>query len=101
MSDFIHSLHKEFPPDAVPRRVEGYYVQKIPCCYFLKNDDSRHYIKLNDSALVIWELCDGDRSVGEILQVLREGYPDAAESMERDLNRVLDEFDEEKVLLFD
>jgi Coenzyme PQQ synthesis protein D (PqqD) len=34
-------------------------------------------IYLNPTAAVVWDLCDGSRSVREIIRVIGESYPDA------------------------
>jgi len=32
-------------------------------------------VYLNESAAVIWRLCDGQRTVGQIVDVLKSAYP--------------------------
>ena len=100
MNDFILSLHAEFPDHTVPHRRQGYSVEKIPCCYLLTNRERKHVLKLNDTSLLIWELCNGSLSVGEIQQLLVEQFPAATSKIGRDVQRVLDEFNEENVITF-
>lgn len=47
-------------------------------------------IKLNDSSALIWQVCTGEWAVGEIIDVLKESYPDASDSMEKDVYQALD-----------
>ncbi|MFC1681475.1 PqqD family protein [Pseudomonadota bacterium] len=98
MNEFIRSLHREFPDDAVPHRHEGYSVKKIPCCYLLSNPDRKHVLKLTETSLLVLELCNGSFNVGEILDFLVSQYPEAASTIKRDVFRVLDEFSEENVI---
>lgn len=98
MNDFIRSLHAEFPDHAVPHRHQGYSIKKIPCCYLLSNREREHVLKINDTSLLIWELCNGSFSVGEIQKILIEQFPEAASTIKRDVHRVLDEFNEENVI---
>jgi hypothetical protein len=98
VNDFIRSLHSEFPDHAVPKRREGYQIKKIPCCYLLNNPALQHTVKLNETSLLLWELCNGSLSVGEILELLVENFPQAESIMRRDVFRVLDEFVEEEVI---
>jgi Coenzyme PQQ synthesis protein D (PqqD) len=41
-------------------------------------------IYLNDSAAVIWQLCDGRRCVREIVDMLAEAYPDQRDELYND-----------------
>lgn len=100
MNDFIRSLHNKFPHDAIPKQRDGYQINKISCCFLLQDHRTKHTLKLNDSAVLIWGLCNGEMSVGEILELLVESYPEAASDMEKDVYRVLDEFNEENVITF-
>ena len=98
MNDFIRSMHSEFPDHVVPQRREGYQIEKIPCCFLLINSELQHTLKLNETSLLIWELCNGSTIVGEILELLIDQFPKAASVMRRDVFRVLDEFEEENVI---
>jgi hypothetical protein len=76
----------------------GYQVKKIPCCFLLVNSDLQHTLKLNETSLLLWELCNGMFCVGEILELLTDHFPDVASTLRRDVFRVLDEFKEENVI---
>jgi len=41
---------------------------------------------LNETAAVIWRLCNGERTVAEIVEVLQTAYPEAAATMSREVN---------------
>ena len=75
--------------DSTPGQVEGFEINKTPCCYFLKETKNNTMVKLNDSSALIWQVCTGEWTVGEIIDVLKESYPDAAESMEQDVYQAL------------
>jgi pyrroloquinoline quinone biosynthesis protein D len=38
-------------------------------------------VHLNESAALIWKLCDGSRSLNDVIAVLSEAYPDMRESV--------------------
>src|SRR5215510_12684797 len=40
---------------------------------------------LNETASVIWQLCNGERPVTEIVEILQEAYPEAAATMPREV----------------
>ena len=41
---------------------------------------------LNETASVIWQLCNGERPVAEIVEILQEAYPEAAATMPREVD---------------
>jgi hypothetical protein len=43
----------------------------------------------NETAALIWELCDGERTGDEIIAMLKEVYPDAGETIARDVETTL------------
>ena len=92
--DAIPSL----PMESIPSQVEGYELQKTACCYFLKEEESKNLVKLNDTSALIWQVCTGEWSVGEIIDVLMESYPDAADGMQDDVFRTLNQLQEEGVI---
>lgn len=85
-------LHPELPDAAVPRRGEGYRLKRTPCCYLLVDAQDKTLLKLNQTGVLLWELCQGEFSVGEILALLRESFPEASGDIAKDIYRVLDEF---------
>ena len=84
--------------DTVPKQRPGYTVEKSPCCFFLKNTESKKLIKLNETSALIWQVCTGEWSVGEIIDVLKESYPDAADGMDGDVRQALSLLVEQEVL---
>ena len=54
-------------------------------------DSKGHMVlKLNETGVVIWELCSDGNTVGDILAMLRDSYPDQEDVISRDVFRVLD-----------
>lgn len=49
-------------------------------------------VYLNETASLVWQLCDGERSVGEIAALLKESFPDAAERVDEDVESTLRTF---------
>ncbi len=46
-------------------------------------------LTLNRTAAIVLELMDGERSTAEILEVLRQAYPESADDIARDVDRTL------------
>ncbi len=42
-------------------------------------------VHLNDSAALIWKLCDGSRTLNDVIGVLGEAYPDMRETIAADV----------------
>ena len=47
-------------------------------------------IQLNATAALIWQLCDGQRNVEEIVSLLQVAYPEQADMIAQDVQEMLD-----------
>jgi predicted transcriptional regulator len=89
--EFLHSLHPVMDAGRVFSQTTEMHLKKIPCCTLLvDNNDSNRMIKLNDTALIIWQLCTENRSVGDIVGLLSEAFEQDPDDMGRDVSRVLE-----------
>ena len=93
----LEDLHQSFPLETRPRQSEDYTAEKIPCCWILSRAGVDKKIKLNDSSMLIWQLCDGENTVGEMIEALQEAFPDVPD-MDRDVQRALDELLAEELI---
>ena len=50
----------------------------------------RQAIYLNDTATVVWQLCDGQRTVADISTLLTKEFPDAAAELGTDISDAVD-----------
>ena len=46
-------------------------------------------VSLNQTAYVIWEMCDGQKSLEFIIKVLCEAFPESAQNIPQDVNQAL------------
>lgn len=46
-------------------------------------------VYLNDVAALVWRLCDGERTVGEMVALLVEAYPEAADRIEPEVHETI------------
>jgi hypothetical protein len=44
---------------------------------------------LNDTGALIWELCDGHRSIADIIAILSDQYPESSEQIEHDVKDII------------
>jgi Coenzyme PQQ synthesis protein D (PqqD) len=56
-------------------------------------------VYLNPTAAVVWGLCDGNRSVREIIRTIDESYPDASASLTEDVLVTLNQLQESGILV--
>ena len=54
----------------------------------------------NDSASLIWQLCDGTHTAQEIAAILADAYPDAAGVIANDVDTTLRQFHEHGAIEF-
>ncbi len=98
--EFLHSLHPILPDAMRVRQSERFSIHKIPCCTLLKNvENDRHVLKLNESGFLIWQLCQEERSIGEIVDLLADAFEQERDSMARDVSRVVEHLVEETALV--
>ena len=90
--------HPELPDDSRPVRDATHKIKRLPCCLYLEDEDGKTLIKLNETSSMIWSLCNGEFSVKEMIELLEDSYPDAADVIRKDVYRVLDEFLAENII---
>jgi len=77
--------------DPVPRRRERYTVEWMDNEALIYRRPANTAIYLNETATVIWHLCDGARTVKEIIDILVDAYPDAAADVRADVKETIEE----------
>lgn len=75
-----------------PRTVEDFQLEEIDGEALLYSPKATRSIYLNPSAALIWHLCTGDFTTGEIIASLQEQFPDQADSIADDVNTTLNQF---------
>ena len=74
----------------IPKAVEGLRMEIMDGETVLYEENSKKMIYLNESATVVFQLCDGQRTVLEIIEVLTTAYPDASSSIAQDIWAVIE-----------
>lgn len=75
-----------------PFRMPEYRLEKVDNELLLFNPAKTTILYCNETASLVWQLCDGQRSVGQIVALLVEAYPEAGGSIKRDVQAVLKDF---------
>jgi pyrroloquinoline quinone biosynthesis protein D len=84
--------------DFIPKPIAGVETEIIEGEVLLYHPRQTRAIYLNSTAALIWGLCDGNRSAGEIIQMVGESYSDAAATLEDDVLMTLKELQRNGVL---
>lgn len=72
-----------------PCSVPGYQIETLEGEIILFHPAKTKILYGNLSSALIWRLCDGQRSVAEIVQLLSAAYPEVAQTMEADIKETL------------
>ena len=51
-------------------------------------------VYMSETASLVWRLCDGKRTVRDIVEQLKEAYPEASDQLENDVEETLKTFAE-------
>ncbi len=84
--------------DHIPVPVAGVEMEVVEGEVLLYHPQQTRAVYLNPTAAVVWGLCDGSRSIGDIIRVLGESYPDA-DSLTDDVLATLNQLQESGVLV--
>jgi hypothetical protein len=75
-----------------PRQRSGYRLEAIDGELLLYHPEQTQILYCSQTASLIWHLCDGRRTGGEIAELLSQAFPEAAETIPADVDATLREF---------
>jgi hypothetical protein len=79
---------------AKPKRKPDYRLELLDNELLLYHPTETNIFYFNQTASLIWQLCDGQHSVAEIIELLKEAYPDAADTIPSDVTTTIQQFEE-------
>jgi Coenzyme PQQ synthesis protein D (PqqD) len=85
--------------DLVPKPTAHIEVEVVEGEVLLYHPQETRAIYLNPTAAVVWGLCDGKRTVSEIIRLISESYPDAGQNLNDDVLVALKQLEESGVLV--
>ena len=77
---------------AKPKQKSGYHLEMMDGELLLYHLDETQILYFNDTASLIWHLCDGQLTINEIITLLSEAYPHAAGTMAADVEETVQQF---------
>jgi len=86
-------------PHVLLKQSFGFFIEELDEECLLYRIGAHKAIHLNDSASLIWKLCDGTRSMADIIAFLQQEYPDAQNTVEEDVREAVEQLVREGALL--
>lgn len=80
-------------PEAIPQANTEFNLEEIDDELLLYHPTKTKAVYLNETAALVWQLCDNQRSVAEIVSLLAENYPESdkiGEDVEQTLQQLVD-----------
>lgn len=75
-----------------PLPTPGYAIEELDGELLLFHPSSEIILHTNETGAMVWRLCDGRRSVAEIVEMLTAVYPEAAADIAQDVPDLLTQF---------
>lgn len=83
-----------------PSQIPDYRLERLDRELLLYHPAKTKALHLNETASIIWTLCDGTRTIAEIVALLREGFPDQADVIAEEVESSLRLFAEHGAVEF-
>jgi pyrroloquinoline quinone biosynthesis protein D len=77
-------------PSSIPKQAFGFFVEELDGENLLYRLGAHKAIHLNDSATLIWRLCDGTRTVQQISDLLKGQYPGSENAVASDVAEAIE-----------
>jgi hypothetical protein len=85
-------------PDVIPAPVEHFAAEPLGDDILLYHPGRTTTIRLNQTASIIWTLCDGKRTIGQITALLAASFPGDEHRIQHDVEAALQGFAREGAL---
>lgn len=72
-----------------PKRKENFKLEEVGGEILLYHPETAKILYCNETAKLIWQLCDGTRTGDEMAETLREAFPEEADSVADDVKETL------------
>ena len=79
-------------PIQIPKPIPGFQAQELDGEVVLLHPTSAVILHLNQTGALVWQLCDGLRSVHEIILLLGDAYPESRKQIEADVPQIIAQF---------
>ncbi|MGH9063307.1 MAG: PqqD family protein [Acidimicrobiales bacterium] len=84
-----------------PARAPGARLERQPGRYVLHDPDDNVVLALNESALALWELCDGETTTDEMVEAICRASSVSPEQATKDVQDTLHRFARDGLVLWE
>ncbi|GIK40842.1 MAG: hypothetical protein BroJett011_46750 [Chloroflexota bacterium] len=83
-----------------PSPTPGYHIEMMDNEVILFHPAKARIIYGNHSSALIWQLCNGQRTLADIIRLLSQAYPDSAQAIDADVRETLLTFAEQGAIIW-
>lgn len=85
----------------VPKQNPQFRLEQMDDEHLLYSPLHTKTIYLNFSAALVWDLCDGENTVDQIVEVLEQSFPESKQQIRTDVMHSIDELVKNQALFLD
>ena len=76
----------------IPTQVPGYHLEQMDGELLLHHPGSTRTLYLNETATLIWQVCDGQRTIADIAELLQDAFPETDEAIDEQVDVTMRQF---------
>jgi hypothetical protein len=77
--------------ERIPAHQDGLHFEEMEGESLLFSEVTKKTVYLNDTASAIWKLCDGTRTIAQLVDLLKQAYSDSEHDFESDVRSAIDD----------
>lgn len=85
--------------DLVPTRRPSVHFEILDDEAVVYDRQGKRAVYLSETATLIWQMCDGDRTIDEIRMILSVQYPESASRIAGDVNEAIEHMSAERIIV--
>lgn len=74
---------------SLPIKTKGFYLESIDDELLLYHPEHARALYLNDTAALVWQMCDGRDRIIDIIEILKDSFPESAEVIPDEVEETL------------
>ncbi|GAB4272624.1 MAG: hypothetical protein Kow0080_19290 [Candidatus Promineifilaceae bacterium] len=78
--------------DKRPKPVSGFTIEELDGELLLFHPLSQKILRTNKTGALVWQLCDGTRTVNELAALLAAAFPDGGDGLRADVAEIVQAF---------
>jgi len=83
-----------------PKHKDAFRIEQLDDEFLLYHPSQKKIMYCNNTASLVWQLCDGKRTINEIVALLNEAYEEKEETIRNEVLQTLTTFYEHQAISF-